>query len=434
SVIACAVFAFPPSVRTEAITIDTNYWFENVDVTIDINADKTMRITETMKVGFIKSDVNTGIIRDIQRISQTTRMINGEAQRGKEYFTQLTDVSVTIDGGPAKVTQSLYDMGQFHSIKMQKLDESYFEATVQGSVPIAERNYHIFVLSYTYDMSADKMGGYDDFTFDVLGYAMAFVRNFSATVTFPKAIDRENVSFRSNLKREWIPDAEEEESVEITDRTIKMVAAPCTENKGYTVQVLLPDGYFTEAPKPPMQKAYIPCFILAIAAIVAGGVLLLLYHIKKPVESVEFYPPKGMSVMRYSAVWYGKARQKDIPAMVLKWAADGYVQIEKDGKKDIFISKLNDLPEDTPPEEKKYFDALFYPIFTVEGGDSDVFSSKQMRLNRLATYKKARELHSAANSLPELASVPNPIEKGARRSRTVFEILSIVPFFALLLY
>ncbi len=99
------------SASAEELTPDTNYWFEEVHVSIDVNGDKTFRVTERYKVGFQKSGINTGFIRDIQRVSQTTRVINGEEKSGQQYLANLSDVAVSIDGKQAKVTQSYYDAG-----------------------------------------------------------------------------------------------------------------------------------------------------------------------------------------------------------------------------------------------------------------------------------------------------------------------------------
>lgn len=97
---------------------------------------------------------------------------------------------------------------------------------------------------HTYDTGDDKAFGYDDVTLDVLGYAMAYAEVFSAKITFPEGTDLSEVSFRTNGKQEWVPSADNSEYAKIEGNVISISARPEAAGKGYTVQVLLPNGYF----------------------------------------------------------------------------------------------------------------------------------------------------------------------------------------------
>ena len=108
------------------VSVDDNYSFSSVDMQVEVRKDKTYAITETLEVYFRYGNINTGIIRDIQRITETTRIIDSSTVKGGNFLTELTDVKVTLDGGEAKVTRELYDQGNFHSVKMQK-PSGYFE-------------------------------------------------------------------------------------------------------------------------------------------------------------------------------------------------------------------------------------------------------------------------------------------------------------------
>lgn len=74
--IICAMFTGDKS-SAQAVSVDDNYFFKSVNVDITVNKDKTFFITETLRTEFYKSGVNTGIIRDIQHISKTTRIVGG---------------------------------------------------------------------------------------------------------------------------------------------------------------------------------------------------------------------------------------------------------------------------------------------------------------------------------------------------------------------
>ena len=253
--------AFAPKTASAA-SVDDNYQFDKIDVDITVNKDKTFTITETLTVNFLQGGINTGIIRDIQRISKTTRIIDGKKKSGGTYIAGLSNVKVKLDDDYCKVTESLYDNDQFYAIKMQ--NPSGYIAGV-----------HTFVLSYIYDMHDDKVNGFDDFTFDVLGYAMNKTSEFNAPITFPDDahLTEEMVTYRTNDKREWTPDDYSGEYARVEGSSIYIHANPQASHKGYTVQVILPDGYF-DAQKT-FHWYYIIIVVGAFAAIIVAAVIFI---------------------------------------------------------------------------------------------------------------------------------------------------------------
>jgi len=421
--------------NANTVSVDYNYWFRSVNTTIDVRKDKTFAIREELEVGFHQGGVNTGIIRDIQRVSKTTRIYNeptdaGYRSRtvtGKRYLATLSDVNVTIDGEPARVTQSFYNNGNFFSVKMQKQDCSYFGPTDEDN----NTGYHTFVLSYVYGMGDDKVKGFDDFTFDVYGYAMAATLGVNVEITFPESLDATQVYFRTNRKQVFQPDSAKHEHVLIEDNRISLRARPLAANKGYTVQAIFPEGYFQ--PRRTFYWHYAVFAALSLAAMVGGAVLFIRFRkSRKGIVSVEFAPPEDMTVMRFSAVWNGIAREKDAPALILDWAAKGYLRIERDGAHDIDLIKEG-LPQDpkkgeaskAPAErnlteaERKYYNTLF--------SSSDVFSTRAIRKSR-SYSDKPRKLHNAVQALKNEAEKPPVLVRKDKLFYGLFCILSLLPW------
>lgn len=418
SVSACAETEEPST------TIDTNYWFERIDVEIEVRRDKTFAVHETLKVGFIHGGQNTGIIRDIPRVSQTTHVIDGKERQGKNFFANLSNVEVTIDGGSARVTQGYYSNGEFFSVKMQKPDQSFFDATDQEN----KTGFHEFSLSYVYDMSDDKAKGYDDFTFDVLGYSMAYTRVLHAKISFPGGTDLTNTTYRTNRKRPWEPDGNAE-YVKTEGNTIELVACPYKAEKGYTVQVILPDGYF-EVGGTTQFGYYWAFFAVAMFAVVGIAILFYQYCPRKPVEVVEISPPQGLRAMRYSSIWHAGAREKDVAAVITQWADEGYVRIEQDGKKDLKIYKVKDMPETAEDEEREYFNAMFP---SRKGGD--VFSTKDMRMKpNFLNDSRSSAMRTCLNLMVSVANQPDPRKKGNLRAHILMTALSLVPMIMTVVY
>ena len=439
-VLLAAVFpcaARRTTMRASAASVDNNYWFQRVGVDIEVRKDKTFAIREEMKVGFRYGGVNTGIIRDIQRLNRTTRIRNGEAGEGavtgKKFLATLTDVAVTIDGEPARVTRSLYDNGNFYSIKMQKRDESYFDATDREN----EDTFHTFVLSYVYGMRDDKVSGFDDFTFDVYGYAMATTGVVVANVVFPDELDESQVSFRTNNKQPFKPDVTHAERAYVTENRIRLVALPQTSHKGYTVQVILPDGYFQAGRT--VHWYYFVFLALGAAAIAGGIALFCFFRSRKGIAPVEFAPPEDMSVMRFSAIWHGTAHEKDAPALILDWAAKGYVRIERDGNRDVNVYLDHGLPKSARDAESKtrtrgatkaergYYNALFS-----EG--EGVFSTRKVRRERACRPSFSRKLYRSVQELKTEAEKPSPMVERQKYAYPAMLILSLLPWIFNVIY
>lgn len=417
------------AVRASAAGVDDNYWFQRVGVDIEVRKDKTFAVREEMKVGFRSGGINTGIIRDIQRLNRTTRITDAGAVTGKKFLATLTDVEVTIDGAPARVTRSLYDGGNFYSIKMQKQDGSYFGATDREK----EETFHTFVLSYVYGMRDDKVKGFDDFTFDVYGYAMAATGAVVANILFPDELDSSQVSFRTNGRQPFEPDITHSERAYVTGNRIRLIALPQSANRGYTVQVLLPDGYFQAGRT---VHWYYFVFLAISAAAIAGGVALFLcFRSRKGVAPVEFAPPEDMSIMRFSAIWHGTAREKDAPALILDWAAKGYVRIERD-ERDVNVFPDNGLPRRGGEESKKYTRGAtqaergYYNALFSEG----VFSTRRIRRERYANQAYSRRLYKSVQELKTEAEKPSPMVERQKYAYPALLLLSLLPWILNVVY
>lgn len=421
----CLCFACFAAVFSKAnyahADVDGNFYFESVKVDVDVRRDKTFLVTETMQVGFKASGVNTGIIRDIQRVSKTTKFVNGKRVKGKNFIAKLTDVSVKINGGDAKVTRSLYDNGNFHSIKMQR-PEGYFAAGT-----------NLFELSYVYDMSDDRSRGFDDFTFDVLGYAMNTVRKFEATVAFPEGTDLSNVTLRTNHMLKFTPAEKRDETVEIGENAIYMRAYPNDSNKGYTVQVILPKEYFDVKLT---FLWYYAVFAAATAAAVIAMIVLLLKNLpEKPLETVEFYPPEGVDLMHFAAIWCKKVKSKHAAALLLKWAGAGFIKIESDGRSNLTLYPCGKRTNGKDANGKRYCETSaesnYYRVLFSGIGGAGKFSTKYYKKN--ADKFQMTRLYDATKRLKEQGNVkyvgvPND------KIKPVFPVLSFIPTVLAIIY
>ena len=466
----CATFtgsAAPSGVAyASSSKADTNFEFTQIDVDITVGRDKVYTVKERLVTYFKDSGINRGIIRDIQHQTTTSREIDGKKVKGKSFYAILDNVKASYEGISIKPT--VEKSSEMYSIYLRK---------PKGYIDEGE---YTFVLEYTYDMSDDKMPRYDDFIFDVLGYEMNKTAVLNAQITFPDDITADKVLIRTNdagrsAVHEWIPDLENEyepESLQIGSNFIKFTAYPRAMNKGYTVQVILPDGYFSGA-----SITFYPSYLIVVAAFVVGialvSALVLMNALQgKTLEVVEFYPPEGMSVMEFSSIWHRGARAKDTSALILKWANLGLLTIEKDADKNLIlrptdiynfnsfcINSAKSADEDTFPEfseenaeepqtqeksagtikylksDKKYFDSIaekkfYFRLFYGIGGDR-IFST------RIFKEKSEHQKSAFFDNIKELTDEGKDKEHmrgDAEKVRKALPFLGLIPTLGILIF
>lgn len=465
----CATFnssVVRPEVAYASSDMDTNFSFSRIDMEIAVGKDKVYAVKETLVTEFEDGEVNRGIVRDIQHQTTTTRYINGKKVKGKSFFTKLDNVKASLDGTP--IVPQVEVNTDMYSIYMRNPD---------GKL---DSGVYTFVLEYTYGMYDDKMSGYDDFVFDVLGYEMNRTEILNVKITFPEEIPADKVSIRTNDSGkssvyEWTPDYDNEyepESLQIGSNSIQFTAYPKAKNKGYTVQVILPNGYFSEA-----RVTFFWSYLIVIGTFVVGVAVALLLFLRnflqgKTLEVVEFYPPEGMSVMEFSSIWHRGARAKDSAALILKWANLGLLTIEKDGDNQLILRPtdvydlngfclkssvkpeddiFSDFSEDGEKEpqtqeesantikltksDKKYFDNLaekkfYFRLFCGIGGNG-IFSTRifkgKSNLQKSALYEDIEELTKRGGDEKNLKG-------NAEKVRTALPFIGLIPTFGLLIY
>lgn len=121
---------------------------------------------------------------------------------------------------------------------------------------------------------------------------------------------------------------------------------------------------------------------------------------KRLVTTVEFYPPEGMDSADVSYWYNGKIKRKDIIAILIELANDGYVAIHEGGgkKSDYSIERVKEYPPELDDNKRIFFDGLF------ETGKS-VVTSKDLEnrfyhtLNCIASRYRASSDATRINTL-----------------------------------
>ncbi|MDE7181475.1 MAG: DUF2207 domain-containing protein [Clostridia bacterium] len=157
------------------------------------------------------------------------------------------------------------------------------------------------------------------------------------------------------------------------------------------------------------------CFLTA-AVIAAGIVLVIIFHDRKPIETVEYYPPENITPLQFSSYLYGEARLKDVPVIILQWANEGFVKLKKQDERNFFVKKIKDLPYERSYGERQYFNTLF--------SEGDIFSSAFMK-SQLG-QKRDNELNSAARTFIKESKPDIQLARGVKVSKIIFIISLII--------
>ena len=407
---------------------DDDHHFKSVDVRVEVSESKILTVTEKM-VAVWDVDGRHSLIRDIQRVTTTTRVINGKEIKGKAFYTSISVISATLDGKECdwKIlpwTDDFYN-SEYHSIEMKQANGAALEKDKE----------YTFVLKYDYDMSADRVKGYDDLVLDVLGYGMARTEKFTATVVFPDKAKFKDVSVRTSITDE----IERGDGWDFNGNEITISVIPVypvnDEEFGYTVQVLLEGKFFNGHV---YVIWYYFLFAVLFALAVAGLIVLFVKNMpKKPaVETVEFYPPDGVDIMQFSAVWHRKARNKDAAALILKWAEQGLITIEKDGNYHFILraqknnssgKDKNGKPYCETAGERAYYNALFSNM----AGGYNKFSTRAFKK---ASRSEKESLYYATKHLKEWTGGIGEVVKPTKKVKYALPFVSLIPSIILVIY
>ena len=153
---------------------------------------------------------------------------------------------------------------------------------------------------------------------------------------------------------------------DVKTNTIKGSVTDLEAHNGITISARLPEGYWI-----PYSKATWP-FWVAMAIFIACA-LVYVYHIvfvkiEKPVPTVAFYPPKGMTSAEVGKIIDGSTDNIDLASLIPYWAHRGFITITETqvrkgllGKmgSDITLRKVMPLTPDAKKYEHKFFKALF---------------------------------------------------------------------------
>ena len=367
-----------------ALADDGGYTISSYDVRATLHENNTVEQTEVITVNF--SEPRHGIYRSIPRTMQVGRRIDGE-NTVMEYHNKVQDISV--QGAPFDTA----DENGYTNIRIGDEDE-----TVNGT--------QTYTISFTYSMPDDRIDENDFLFYSVLGSEWGTtIDHFSFDVSFDKPLPEETLSDVKVYSGAFGgTDNALNVGYQLTAGRISGTADNIAPNQAITLFADLPEGYFTGE----RTVSPIPAYVLAALAIVLGGYIVLralATHSRKPVQTVEFYPPDGISSAEVGYIIDHAADEEDLLSLIPWWAQKGYLTIEekpdKKGRKgkhsSLILHKQRALPEDAPHYMQELFDALFEDRRTIDLKRLNISFAERLSAARSmlsSEFVGARELYT----------------------------------------
>lgn len=340
-----------PSVKTYAIeTLDPDMRTDTFSTYVEVYGNNTYLVEETIIVNFRTE--RHGIYRYIPYMyyndegSERIKITDVEVY-GEKYDTYIENGNCVIQIGDP-------------------------DETVMGRKQ--------YTISYLVKCRDDGITDFDEFYFNVLphGWRTPINEAFITVVFQNKDGKAPDISNYQLFSGKYGSSEKSKFASKVSGTTFYAYStAPLEFGEGATLQVTLPDDYFTGEEQNPALELEIILIAVACLAVVIG--LKLAFGKKQSIiPVVNFYPPENMASADIGYVLDGFADTKDVVSLIIYWADKGYISINEN-EDDITLIKLRDIDESAKSYEKAMFNSLFKirPDVTIKSLNEKFYKSIQ---------------------------------------------------------
>lgn len=336
------------------------YSTKEFDVSIDSHIDHSYSITEKITVDF-GNDGRHGLYRNIPLDAKY----------------RIKDISV--DGYE-------YDV----------YTESENRVIQIGSADYLVTGEQTYVIRYTIQEVEDNDSLADYLYLDVLptGWETS-IDHARVTLNLPEGLQFDSLQYYTG---KYASDRSDYGTWNKNKNTITFEADNLPHGVGATVKGTLPDGTWTGV------LSYNWVRILVLLGTVGGILILLALRItwgRDPeiIETVEFYPPDGLTPVDIGYVIDGTVDDNDITATFFYLADKGYIDINEYKKNEFEFTRLGNLTEFEKPSIQRFFRGLFGKTAS---DDYDEVKRKDPKKLKARMNKVGKRMSTAYRDIPNL--------------------------------
>lgn len=354
------------------------YEIQGYDVQMQVTKKNVYHVQETIVVYFNQS--RHGIYRDIPVVNNVSRE-DGSTSR----------IQAQIENIKCSGTYSVSRASNYCRIKLGDPEQ-----TILGM-----KTYNI---SYDYHMGNDVLEDADEFYFNVIGTSWdTTISNVTFTIQMPEAIDESKLGMacgqQGSTNTAGLRYALDGNVLQgELDSSITL-----QPHEAVTVRMVMPDGYFekTRGKDWPALLA----ILLSVAAMAAAFVMW--WKVGRDdvvVETIQFYPPRGLNSLEVAFAFNGEANSEDVVSLVVYLAQKGYITIQEDAKgllgKTNFTLQKTRMYDGNNNVERIFMEGLFAKGDTVQKSDlKNSFYKTINKVLKLMNSKKNKEVLFFKNSI-----------------------------------
>lgn len=303
------------------------YTTEYYDVNVKVNEDNSYEFTET--IGMNYDEPRHGICRYIPMADEDGSIvmkIDNEWVDGWNYET--------------------YDEDKRRVIKI-------------GSANTEVTGEQTFKFGYRMRLYDDMDESRDLLYVDLLNTGWDTpIEKTTIKVSLPKAVEKKDIKIYAS--KYGSDEVDENVSWKYDEETyeIRVKGTDLEKGVGVTMMIELPEGYWVGQ----MNREWLRTVMLAMLMGVTALLALFWFMFGRDeqiVETVEFYPPEGLTPAEVGYILDGKVDKKDLCSLLMYFADKGYMSIEQYKKRKFRLHKLSDIPESEKNFTRTMFKALF---------------------------------------------------------------------------
>lgn len=251
-----------------------------------------------------------------------------------------------------------------------------------------------YIIKYRYNIGWDRDSNFDEVYYNLIGNDWdTDIKKVEFKIELPKKFDANRVNFtvgpygsRDTEGVKWKVDGNT--IVGYTTVTLK-------PKESVTIALPLPEGYFNFTEEKIIYFIFkgVLYLIYLIIPLIAIGLLKKYRDKESVIQTVEFYPPDGLTPTEVGYYIDGIIHSKDLTSLIFYWANMGYLKINELKKSGIFTSgefEIEFLKERL--DSKKDFEKYMYNALSAYKNSENRVNIRDLRNKFYKHIDKAAEI------------------------------------------